>query len=91
MRKTPVKFPNCTGKAQKNCINFDPVEDHTQWCVPAEQRGSACPNPIPTTQTSSTKRGRNCPRHRGTADPGNSNQETGDNTGVGGVAVSVGA
>lgn len=62
--KTPVKFPDCKGKSQGNCIEFDPPNDHIQWCVEAEKRGSMC-NPVtPTSQGSSTKCGHNCPAHR---------------------------
>lgn len=63
-RKTPAKFPDCKGKDQNNCIEFDPTHDHIQWCIPAEQRGSVCETVTPTTETSSTKRKRNCPAHR---------------------------
>ncbi|RAL01432.1 uncharacterized protein BO80DRAFT_380796 [Aspergillus ibericus CBS 121593] len=63
-RKTPAKFPDCKGKSQGNCILFDPTENHVKWCVEADQRGSACPNPVITTQTSSTRRKVDCPRHR---------------------------
>jgi hypothetical protein len=69
MHKTPARFPDCTGRSQGNCINFDPVEDHIKWCVLAEQRGSQCANPIQTSQASSTKRNMNCPQHRNKPDP----------------------
>ncbi|PQK12049.1 hypothetical protein BB8028_0003g06680 [Beauveria bassiana] len=62
--KTPARFPDCTGKDQKNCIPFDPAYDHIQWCPTANARGHACDPPIQTSQASSTKRGRNCPAHR---------------------------
>lgn len=64
MRKTPARFPSCKGKPENNCINFDPFGDYFQWCMPAEQRGRQCEVPIISTQASSTKRGKDCPRHR---------------------------
>ena len=62
--KTPAKFPDCKGKSQGNCIEFEPARDHIQWCVSAEQRNNIC-NPVtPTSQGSSTRRGHDCPAHR---------------------------
>ncbi|OJD12950.1 hypothetical protein AJ78_06538 [Emergomyces pasteurianus Ep9510] len=69
MRKTPARFPDCTGKAQGNCINFDPTEDYVKWCDPARARNSQCEHLTPTSQASSTKRRVNCPRHRAIAQP----------------------
>lgn len=84
MRKTPARFPNCQGRSQRNCINFDPDEDYIKWCIPAEQRGNQCETTIPTTQTSSTKRGINCPRHRTKPNPTSEEGSGGDNSGGGG-------
>ncbi|KAL4993876.1 hypothetical protein BDV10DRAFT_177933 [Aspergillus recurvatus] len=84
MRKTLVKFPDCKGRTQGDCINFDPVEDYIQWCMSADQRGSVCDSPAPTTQSSSTRRGINCPRHRGNTGPGAGGQGSGRGAGQGG-------
>ncbi|KAG5294789.1 hypothetical protein I7I48_11458 [Histoplasma ohiense] len=93
MRKTPATFPDCRGKSQGNCILFDPVEDHIQWCVPAVQRGSHCESPIPTTQASSTRRKANCPKHRDRSSPTLDSTEQGGPgpAGSGGGIVKVGA
>ncbi|KAL3487904.1 hypothetical protein BJX62DRAFT_240628 [Aspergillus germanicus] len=64
VHKTYARFPDCTEKSLKECLNYDPAEDHILWCILAEQRGYLCPHIIPTSQGSSTKRRMNCPRHR---------------------------
>ncbi|KAL5340625.1 hypothetical protein BJX70DRAFT_360768 [Aspergillus crustosus] len=48
----------------KECLNFDPVNNHIRWCVLAEQRGMMCSWITPTSQGAATKRRMNCPRHR---------------------------
>ncbi|KAL3463644.1 hypothetical protein BJX64DRAFT_287116 [Aspergillus heterothallicus] len=64
--RTRARFPDCTEKYTKQCLNYDPIEDHILWCVLAEQRGFLCTNIISTSQGASTKRRMNCPRHRQT-------------------------
>ncbi|KAL2835937.1 hypothetical protein BJY01DRAFT_252251 [Aspergillus pseudoustus] len=64
IHKTRARFPDCTEKSLKNCLNYDPAEDAILWCILAEQRGHLCPQIIPTSQGASTKRRMNCPRHR---------------------------
>ncbi|OJJ42429.1 hypothetical protein ASPZODRAFT_137242 [Penicilliopsis zonata CBS 506.65] len=84
-RKTPAFFPDCTGKATGECENNDPVEDHIQWCEAAVQRGTDCDPATPTTQTSSTRRKVNCPRHRENK-KGNGGNQPGGGSGSSGEA-----
>ncbi|KAL4935375.1 hypothetical protein BDV06DRAFT_217474 [Aspergillus oleicola] len=61
--KTPVSYPLCSGKKKGGCTTHDPDRDYVEPCKDARARGWNCPNPIPTSQGSSTKRG-DCPNHR---------------------------
>ncbi|KMU75149.1 hypothetical protein CIHG_09752 [Coccidioides immitis H538.4] len=83
MRKTPARWPDCTGGIGP-CSTHEPDHDYIQWCKPAEQRGSQCESPTPTSQASSTKRKRNCPNHRSQGKP---KSDEGD-AGAGGGSVS---
>lgn len=62
-RKTPARFPDCKGGAEP-CSTHDPDHDYVEQCDDAIARGQECDNPTQTSEASSTKRKRDCPKHR---------------------------
>ncbi|KAL3435036.1 hypothetical protein BDV09DRAFT_168432 [Aspergillus tetrazonus] len=89
--KTPVSYPLCSGKKKGGCTTHDPERDYVEPCKDARTRGWNCPNPTPTSQGSSTKRG-DCPNHRRKISPPpekDDDETTGSSGGLEGSAVVV--
>lgn len=78
-------------KKKGGCTTHDPDRDYVEPCKEANARGWNCPNPISTSQGSSTKRG-DCPNHRRKISPApkkDDEEPMGRSGGQGSSAVTV--